>query len=53
MSSHLPEGPATPRLDLLESGSSQEFRPAEKCLWCALLYFAVLAVPLAIFRLLL
>jgi hypothetical protein len=38
------------RLDLLAIGSSGEFRAAEKCLWCALLYFAALALPLALFR---
>ncbi len=41
------------RLDLLAPGHARELRAAEKCVWCALLYFAALSVSLALFRILL
>jgi hypothetical protein len=44
---------ARSRLDYRAPDGTREFRAAEKCLWCAMLYFAALAVPIAIFRLIL
>ena len=40
-------------LDVRASEGLREFRTAEKCLWCALLYFSALVIPIAICRLLL
>ncbi|MBI1851188.1 MAG: hypothetical protein HYR85_12670 [Planctomycetes bacterium] len=53
MASRTAELLAASRLDLRAPDGTREFRPAEKCMWCAILYFTAIALPIAVFRILL